>query len=260
VRVVVKIGGAALEDKFTLRQCAYGVVELTKAGHGVAVVHGGGSVLTQTLKHLGKPSTFVAGLRVTDAETRDVALMVLAGFVNKRLVAAIAGADGCAVGLCGGDGGSFRAHKKHTTAGDLGFVGEISSVDPRWVETIVNAGAIPVMSSIALGEDGEYYNVNADEMASACAVAIKADALIFLTDVPGVKNSDGSIITSLPTSTIPHLVESAVIAGGMLPKLEACRGALAQGVSRVRILPSSAAHLLPGFYSSPLHSGTEVLA
>ena len=260
MKIVIKIGGAALEDNFTLRQCAYGVVELTKGGHSVAVVHGGGSALTRTLSRIGKESTFVAGLRVTDEETRDVALMVLAGFVNKRLVAAIAAANGCAVGLCGGDGGSFRARKKHTTAGDLGFVGEISSVDPRWVQTLMNAGAIPVISSIALGDDGEYYNVNADEMASACAVAVKADALIFLTDVPGVKNSDGSIISSLSTTAIPQLIESTVVAGGMLPKLEACRGALAKGVSRVRILPTSEAHLLPGFYSSPLHSGTEVVA
>ena len=154
-------------------------------GHRVTVVHGGGAALTRTLKLLGKESDFVNGLRITDAETRDVALMVLAGMVNKSLVAAIVAAGRPAIGLCGGDGMSFRARKKQTPGYDLGYVGEICSVEPRWLDAIWGQGGIPVLSSVALGSDGEYYNVNADQMASACAVACHADTLIFLTDVAG---------------------------------------------------------------------------
>jgi acetylglutamate kinase len=260
MKVVVKIGGAALANKSTLAQCAESIVALMKGGDRVAVVHGGGAALTQTLDRLGKQSAFVGGLRVTDAETRDVALMVLAGLVNKRLVAALTGAGASAVGLCGGDGSSFRARKKQTDGGDLGFVGEISSVDPRWLEAIWSQGALPVISSIALSDDGDYYNVNADEMASACAAALNVDALIFLTDVPGVKGEDGSVISYLKTSAIPQLIASSVIVGGMLPKLDACRTALARGVARVRILPAADAHMLPALYSSRLQPGTEVLA
>jgi len=260
VKVVVKIGGAALESKSTLARCAESVAALNKGGDRVAVVHGGGGALTKMLSRLSKPSTFVGGLRVTDAETRDVALMVLAGLVNKRLVASLTGAGASAIGLSGGDGGSFHARKKKTDGGDLGFVGEISSVDTRWLEAIWSQGAVPVISSIALGEDGEYYNVNADEMASACAVALNVDALIFLTDVPGVKGEDGCVMPFLQTSTIPQLIKSSVIAGGMLPKLEACRAALACGVTRVRIVPAAEAHVLPDLYSSLVQSGTEVLA
>src|SRR5215471_16978703 len=169
VRIVIKIGGVALEDEATLYKCARAAVEMAKDGHKVAVVHGGGGALTRMLKLLGKESDFVNGLRITDAETRDVALMVLAGILNKTLVATITAGGRPAVGLCGGDGNTFRARKKRTQGYDLGFVGEISAVESRWLEAIWAQGAIPVISSLALGSDGEYYNVNADQMAAACA-------------------------------------------------------------------------------------------
>ena len=151
MKIVVKIGGAALEDKSRLRKCARAIVELARDGHHVAVVHGGGSALTRTLKLLGKESDFVNGLRITDAETRDVALMVLSGIVNKSLVAAIVAAGSAAVGLCGADGMAFRARKKQNAGCDLGFVGEICYAEPRWIEAIWSAGGIPVLSSVALG-------------------------------------------------------------------------------------------------------------
>jgi len=259
VKIVVKIGGTALEDKSTLYKCAHAVVDLARDGHKVAVVHGGGSALTRTLKLLGKQSEFVDGLRITDAETRDVALMVLAGIVNKSFVAAIVAAGNPAIGLCGGDGMSFRARKKQTTGYDLGFVGEICSVEPRWLEAIWGEGGIPVLSSLALGSDGEYYNVNADQMAAACASACRADALIFLTDVPGVKDAQGSVIPWLKTHDVAALVAASVIGGGMLPKLEACSQALKKGVGRVRILPAAKADILPQFYFTKLECGTEVI-
>jgi len=259
MKVVIKIGGAALEDKATLQKCAHAIVQLAQDGHQIAVVHGGGSALTRTLNLLGKKSDFINGLRVTDAETRDVALMVLAGIVNKSLVAAIALAGQPAVGLCGGDGGAFRARKKENQEHDLGFVGEICFSEPRWIRAIWTEGGIPVLSSVALGAEGQYYNVNADQMAAACAVACQADALIFLTDVAGVKKADGSVIPWLNLHDVAGLVQESVISGGMLPKLEACTHALKRGVGRVRILPAAQAELLPNFYFTKLECGTEVL-
>ena len=248
-----------MEDEATLHKCARAVVELAKDGHRVALVHGGGSALTRTLKLLGKQSDFIDGLRITDAETRDVALMVLAGMVNKKVVAAIVRAGLPAVGFCGGDGMTFRARKKQTQGYDLGFVGEICSVEPRWFEAIWGEGGIPVLSSLALGSDGEYYNVNADQMASACAIACRADTLIFLTDVPGVRGADGAVIPWLTMKDVPMLIADAVVGGGMLPKLEACSNALRRGVVRVRILPAAQAEVLPQFYFQKLEYGTEVI-
>ena len=256
--IVIKIGGAALEDATILRKCARAIAELAQDGHRVAVVHGGGSALTRVLKQLGKQSEFVAGLRVTDAETRDVALMVLGGLVNKKLVAAIQAAGMPAIGFCGGEGMTFRARRKQVQGKDLGFVGEICFAEPCWIEALWQQGGIPVLASLALGADGEYYNVNADEMAAACAAACHANALIFLTDVPGVKDAEGTVIPWLSTSQAEDLAANSIIAGGMLPKLEACKKALRQGVGRVRILPATEAEALPQFYFAKLDCGTEV--
>ena len=258
MKIVVKIGGAALEDNSTLRKCVRAIAELARDGHRVAVVHGGGSALTRTLRLLGKESDFVNGLRVTDAETRDVALMVLAGIVNKTLVAAIQAAGFPAVGLCGGDGSAFRARKRDRDGGKLGFVGEICSAEPRWLEAIWREGGIPVFSSVALGSDGEYYNINADQMAASCAAACGADLLIFLTDVPGVRDAEGMVIRWLNVTDVAGLIANSVIGGGMLPKLAACREALHKGVKRVRILPAAQAEVLPQIYLTKLDCGTEV--
>jgi acetylglutamate kinase len=258
MKFVVKLGGAALENPELLHRCARAVAELAKDGHKVALVHGGGVQLTRVLAQMGKKSEFVAGLRVTDAETRDAALMVLGGRVNKSLVAALDHCGQAAMGLTGGDGHVFRARKKKTTP-DLGYVGEIAATDTKWLDAIWTMGAIPVISSIALGFDGEYYNINADEMASACAVATKADALVFLTDVPGVKGADGNVMRWLSLKQIPELEAQAVVSGGMLPKLNACKEALTHGVKRVRILPAESASVLPDLLSSRVNDGTEVM-
>jgi acetylglutamate kinase len=260
VKLVVKIGGAAIEDPAVLRQCARSVAELASQGHQVLVVHGGGAALTRLLARLGKQARFVDGLRVTDAETRDAALMALAGIVNKKLVAALLAAGRPAVGLCGGDAAAFKIRRKTNPKGDLGFVGEVESADTRWIEALWAAGAVPVMSTMALGPDFEYYNVNADSMASAAAAACRADALIFLTDVPGVKGADGAVIASLSVSRIAELVKAGVVKGGMLPKLQACQDALRDGARRVRILPSARAEVLPGLPAGAVKDGTEVLA
>jgi len=247
-----------MEDAALLHRAVLAVKELARE-HQVAVVHGGGLALTRMLAQVGKVSEFVDGLRVTDAETRDIAVMVLAGHMNKKLVAALSSVGQSAMGLCGGDGLAFRARKKTSNGHDLGFVGEISSVDPRWIETIWQQGCLPVISSVALGCDGQYYNVNADQMASACAVACHANALIFLTDVSGVKDADGLVIRWLDLDRAAQLTQDSVIAGGMLPKLEACKDALLHGVNRVRILPAAEVEALPEFYFARIESGTEVL-
>ena len=258
MKYVVKLGGAGLEDPVLFDGCVRAIAELVRDRNQVAVVHGGGVQLTRMLKALGKQSEFIAGLRVTDAETRDVALMVLAGKVNKGLVAAFGALGQPAIGMSGGDGLVFRARKKRTVP-DLGFVGEIAASDPRWIEAIWQLNGVPVISSMALGLDGQYYNVNADEMAAACAMACHADALVFLTDVPGVKGSNGEVLRWLSIDQIAEMAKSAIITGGMLPKLGACREALLNGVKRVRILPAEAAASLPDLCSSRVSYGTEVM-
>src|ERR1700742_107390 len=258
MKFVIKLGGAALEKPELLAASAQAIADLARDGHRVALVHGGGVQLTKVLAQMGKQSEFVAGLRITDAETRDAALMVLGGRVNKSLVAALDQAGQSAVGLTGGDGHVFRARKKKTNP-DLGFVGEIAATDPKWLDAIWTMGSVPVISSIALGFDGEYYNINADEMAAACAICTHADTLVFMTDVPGVKGADGNVMRWLTLAQIPAMEKAQVVSGGMLPKLNACREALTHGVKRVRILPAEAAWLLPDLVSTRVNDGTEVM-
>jgi acetylglutamate kinase len=258
MRVVIKLGGRALDSKDLVRKFAQTIADVASSGHQVAVIHGGGAAVSRTLKELGKESQFINGLRVTDSATRDVALMVLAGQLNKELVAAVGAAGQNAIGLCGGDLGMFRATRRSGQP-ELGFVGDISYVESRWLEVMWQNNIVPIISSIALGTDGEYYNINADHMASACASACNADALVFLTDVAGVKGADGAVIRWLHVHSIHDMVQDSVISGGMLPKLEACTHALKRGVSRVRILPAESVDVLPGFFTSKIECGTEVI-
>jgi len=258
MKLVIKIGGAALDNKELVRAFANTIPSLCREGHKLVIVHGGGVALTRVLKQLGCETEFVNGLRVTDSQTRDVAVMVLAGQLNKQLVAAIGEAGQPAIGICGGDLRMVLATRKKQP--DLGYVGEICAVDARWIQRLWDSGAVPVVSSMALGFDGEYYNVNADQMASACAIACGADALVYLTDVAGVKGADGAVIRWLDVNAITVMVAEATVTGGMLPKLQACTSALKQGVTRVRILPATRAEVLPGFFTQPIDCGTEVVA
>jgi len=258
MKLVVKIGGAALDDRELVGKFAKTIPDLCREGHKLVIVHGGGAALSRTLKQLGCETTFVNGLRVTDSYTRDVAMMVLAGQLNKQLVAAVGDAGQPSIGICGGDLRMFRATRKKQP--DLGYVGEVCAVDFQWIERLWSAGVVPVVASLALGFDGEYYNVNADQMASACAVACGADALVYLTDVAGVKDAEGCVIRWLDVNAIASMVEEATVSGGMLPKLEACTRALKKGVTRVRILPATRAEVLPGFFTHPIDCGTEVIS
>lgn len=258
MKLVVKIGGAALDDRELVSTFARTIPSLCGEGHKLVIVHGGGAALSRTLKQLGCETTFVNGLRVTDSQTRDVAMMVLAGQLNKQLVAAVGEAGQPALGICGGDLRMVLASKKKQP--DLGYVGEVCSVDASWIERLWNAGVVPVVSSLALGFDGEYYNVNADQMASSLAVACGAHALVYLTDVAGVKDAGGAVLRWLDVDAIAQMVQQATVSGGMLPKLEACTSALKKGVHRVRILPAARAEVLPGFFTQPIDCGTEVIA
>ncbi len=259
MKLVVKIGGAALDDASVVQPFARVVVDLAHGGHRVLVVHGGGSALSAVLREMGRETRFVDGLRVTDTATRDIAVMVLAGAVNKRLVAALGTAGAPALGLCGGDLRVVQAKPKRARE-DLGFVGDVTAVDAARLERLWSQGAIPVLASVAIGTGGEYYNVNADEVASACAAALKADALVFLTDVPGVRDANGVVMRSLDMAHIPSMVERAIISGGMLPKLEACNRALRRGVGRVHILPAANAEDVHGLANGGIEIGTEVVA
>ncbi|HEY3930426.1 MAG TPA: acetylglutamate kinase [Candidatus Koribacter sp.] len=259
MKLVLKIGGAALENSELVAKFCSTVSQLSKDGHQVLVVHGGGAALSRTLKQLGIESKFVDGLRVTDAKTRDAALMVLGGLLNKQLAAAIGARGQSAVGICGSDLQLCIARKKRLSQ-DLGFVGEIVHVNAGTIEALWQQRTIAVVASLAACEHGEFYNVNADEMASAIAAAVPADALIFLTDVAGVKNAQGEVFSRLGVKEIDELKADGTISGGMLPKLDACKRALLGGVGSVRIVQAAQVSELTKLFEAPLECGTELVA
>ena len=249
---VIKYGGHAMGDPAAARDFADDVVLMKAVGINPIVVHGGGPQIGAMLKKLGVESSFVDGLRVTDAETAKVAEMVLSGAINKELVAWIAAAGGKAVGISGKDGGFVTAEKvKRTTrdpesnierAVDLGFVGEPKAVDRTILDTISAAGMIPVVAPIGVGTDGHTYNINADTMAGAIAAALRADRLFLLTDVSGVLAKDGSLLTDLDPSKIVALRADGTVTGGMIPKLETCVTAVEGGVDAAVILDGRVPH------------------
>jgi len=214
--VVIKLGGAALPHREAVLR---DLTEAREAGFQPILVHGGGPVITEWLKRLGKQPTFVDGLRVTDVETLDVATMALAGKVNKELVATLNLAGTPAVGLAGADGGWIRARR--ITDPDLGFVGEVVSVDPTPALALISAGYLPVVAPIALGDEG-LLNINADTVAGDIARAVGAALLIFLTDVPGVKDASGQVSGHLTAAQVKAMRDDGTIAGGMIPKVQAC--------------------------------------
>jgi acetylglutamate kinase len=259
MKLVLKIGGAALENKDLVAQFCATVAALANDGHQLLVVHGGGAALSRMLRDLGIEPHFVNGLRVTDAKTRDVAVMVLGGLLNKQLAAAIGATGQKAVGLCGSDLHLCTAQKK-AAAHDLGFVGEIVAVNHEAIEMFWANETVLVVASLARGIDGEFYNVNADEMASAIASACEADALIFLTDVAGVKDASGQVLSRLTLSDTDTLRADGAVSGGMLPKLDACKRALLAGVGSVRILQAAKVEVLTNLFDAPLACGTELVA
>jgi acetylglutamate kinase len=237
MRTVIKLAGALLEDQAIVRSFSRQIASLAKQGHEILVVHGGGRLFTATLKRLGIESKFVAGLRVTDRETRDVAVMVFAGLLNKRLAAAISAEGIPAIGISAADAKCFQAEAlvHNAEQGDLGFVGYLTSVNVAVLESLWRAGLLPVAACLGLGSDNEIYNINADHMAAACAEYLSADQLIYLTDVAGVLEGE-RVLPAIACREIEGLVQSRIVSGGMVLKLEAAKRALEGGVREVRIV------------------------
>jgi acetylglutamate kinase len=237
MRIVVKIAGALLDDPQTVQNLARQIAQLAQQRHEVLVVHGGGKIFTSTLKRMGIESRFINGLRVTDRETRDVAVMVLGGLLNKRVAGAICAAGHPAVGLCASDASCFLAEPMAHGEGpnSLGFVGYLTGVNLEFLESLWRIGVMPVSSCLGLGADGEIYNINADHMAAACAEFVHADQLIYLTDVPGVLDGE-QVMGTISCTSMEELIRQNKVTGGMVLKLEACRRALSAGVQQVCIV------------------------
>jgi len=242
--VVVKFGGSVL-DVAGRSTIAEDLVLLKGAGIDAVLVHGGGPEITRMLERLGKRSTFVHGLRVTDDETMDVVEMVLAGRANKSLVSAITQAGGRAVGLSGKDGRMLLARKLHTDV-DLGHVGEVQAVDPGLVRSLSADGYIPVIASIGIGPDGTSYNLNADTAAGVLAIAVGAGKFILLTDVDGVyRDHDARILVSeLRAGDAEGMIRDGTISRGMIPKVAACLDAIRGGVPSAHIINGTVPHAL----------------
>jgi acetylglutamate kinase len=260
MRLVIKLAGALLDDPETVASIARQVATLAQEGHELLVVHGGGKIFTSTLEKMGIQSRFTAGLRVTDRETRDVAVMVLGGLLNKRVAGAISQAGQPSIGLCASDAGAFLAEPmtRNEIRGALGFVGYLTGVNVEFIESLWKNGIVPVASSLGLGADGELYNINADHMAAACAEFIHADRLIYLTDVAGVLDGR-KILKVVSADEVEDLIRNHTVSGGMILKLEACKRALAAGVSQVRIVGGAKTDGLLSAANGGKGPGTRVL-
>ncbi|MBI2941246.1 MAG: acetylglutamate kinase [Chloroflexi bacterium] len=235
--VVVKIGGSTLGSHDTTLE---DLVTLQRIGLIPVVVHGGGATISTWLRRIGAEPRFAGGLRVTDPETMEVVLMTLAGKVNKELVAQVQALGGQAVGFSGIDGGLLQGRRRSET---LGLVGTVTAVRLGLVHVVMASGFIPLIAPIAIGEGGEALNLNADTAAAEIAVALRAEKLVFLTDVPGIKGADGILIPQMTARRARELIEVGVISGGMVPKTEACLRGL-DGVSRCHIIDGRVAHAL----------------
>jgi acetylglutamate kinase len=250
--VVIKLGGHAMGSDEGMASFARDVVLMKQCNVHPVVVHGGGPQIAAMLKRLGVESTFVDGLRVTDRATVDIVEMVLAGSINKQIVSAINTQGGRAVGLCGKDARLLVCEKITRTRRDpdsaieqvvdLGFVGEPREVNPGVLETFLKSDFIPVVAPVGVGRQGETYNVNADTAAGAIAGALKAERLLLLTDVEGVKDAEGDVITDLSPEQCRRMIDDGIIRGGMIPKVQTALEAVEQGVGASVILDGRAPH------------------
>jgi acetylglutamate kinase len=243
--VVVKYGGAAMKESNLKDKVIRDIVFLSCVGIRPVVVHGGGPEINSWLDKLGIEPQFKDGLRVTDAATMDVVEMVLVGRVNKEIVSLINQAGGAAVGLCGKDGNLIKARPEGREG--IGFVGEVNSVDIKLLKSLVNSGYIPVVSSVAADDTGQAYNINADTVAGELAAALEAEKLILLTDTVGILKDykdPSTIIYKLDIRQARELIDSGVVGGGMIPKVNCCVRSLAQGVKAAHIIDGRIPHAL----------------
>lgn len=235
--VVIKFGGNAMGDEEAMASFARDIVLMRQVGLNPVVVHGGGPMINEMLEKLSIKTDFVRGKRVTDAATVEVVEMVLSGLVNKRIVQAINAAGGRAIGLSGKDANLMVCDQ---TDPELGFVGTPAGMDPRALRSLMDAEMIPVVAPVGAGRHGETFNVNGDTAAGAIAASLNADRLLLLTDVAGVKNTDGEVVTELTPDQIRALTEDGTISGGMIPKTETALSAIEGGVRAVVILDGRA--------------------
>ena len=244
--IVVKYGGSAMIDEELKREVIQDVVLLKLVGFKPIIVHGGGKEISRWVDKAGKETEFVGGLRVTDKETIEIAQMVL-GKVNKDLVANVQTLGVQAAGISGMDGGMLKGEKKYVDGRDIGYVGDIKSVDTKILQDLMEQDFLPIVYPIGMDENGDAYNINADEAASAIATALKAEKLAYLSDVEGVRmdpEDPASVISELYVDEAEKLVEEGVIQGGMLPKIRNCIEALKDGVSRIHIMDGRIPHSL----------------
>jgi acetylglutamate kinase len=247
--LVIKYGGAAMEQADLKEQFAKDVLLLRLVGIRPVIVHGGGPQIGALMKRLGKEPRFVGGMRVTDEETMEIVEMVLVGKINKEIVGLINLHGGRAVGLSGKDGSLIRAHKRlHRTAdgtmADIGLVGEVDAVNPELIRLLEEDGFIPVIAPVGVGSGGETYNINADLVAGDVAAALSAEKLMHLTDVQGIKGQDGRHISTLTKQEAERLIKAGVIDGGMLPKVESSLRALAGGAQKAHIIDGRVPHAI----------------
>ena len=247
--VVVKYGGNAMLNEDLKKAVMEDIVLLNTIGIQVVLVHGGGPEINHMLERVGKESKFVNGLRYTDAETMEIVQMVLTGKLNKDIVGILLQQGGKAVGLSGVDSGLLRAKKIDKDGADLGFVGDVTEVNPEIVRSLLDQGFIPVISTVALGEQGDdaRYNINADTAAAKIAIALGAEKFVQLTNVPGVLrdvNNPDSLIKRIAREAIPSMIATGVISRGMIPKIECCLTALKGGVPRTHIIDGRVPHSL----------------
>lgn len=266
--IVIKYGGHAMVDDQLKEDFARDVTLLKFIGLNPVVVHGGGPQINSVLQQMGIQSTFVKGMRLTDSPTMDVVEMVLGGKVNKAIVAQINRQGGKAVGLSGKDGGLIQAKKLHIVFQndektppeiiDPGHVGEVTLINPDLINTLAQHGFIPIIAPVGVGESGETYNINADMVACRVAVALAAGRLIYLTDVDGVLDADGKLISSINAVTVQQLSKAGIISGGMIPKINYALEALKQGVEKVPIINGKKRHALLLELFTDRGIGTEV--
>lgn len=247
---VIKYGGAAQTEEALKKVFAEDVVLLSFIGIRPVIVHGGGPTISATMKRMGKKPSFVHGHRVTDRETMDIVEMVLGGLINKEIVSLINEKGGRAVGLSGKDGGLIKARKKTVKGAslseevDIGLVGRVSGVNPDVLLSLEKEGFIPVIAPVGVGAKGETLNINADDMASAVAASLRAEKLIFLTDVAGIKDKKGRILPALTKPQARKLIKSGVISGGMMPKVLASLKAIGGGVGKAHVVDGRVPHCL----------------
>ena len=240
--IVVKYGGNAMKDDDMIASFARDIVLMKAVGMNPVVVHGGGPQIGSHLERLGKKSEFIEGMRVTDEETMDVVEMMLGGLVNKAVVSSLNQQGGRAVGLTGKDGGLIRARKLLVGGKDIGQVGEIDAIDPRVVNHLEAGGFIPVIAPVGVGEDGAAYNINADTVAGKIASVLRAEKLMLLSNIRGVLDTGGNLLTGLDTHEVDALIADGTIHGGMLPKIACALDAVKSGVRAVHIVDGRVEH------------------